>query len=136
MIRRPPRSTHGVRHSFPTRRSSDLELANERNRLANERTFLAWMRTGLASVGGGVAVMRLLYFHNISHKILANLAGGILIVLGISIFCFAVFDYKKGFKRLKLEKEYNKTLYVIATIAMIFTIVTIILFLITVQDLL
>lgn len=69
-------------------------LAGERTRFAAERTISAWMRTGLASVGGGFAIVHLLDFSSVHHKIIANIVGELLIVWGICIFIFSLRDYK------------------------------------------
>ena len=81
-------------------------LAGERNRLSNQRTFLAWTRTGLASVGGGVAIVRLLTFANPSHQMAAQIIGAVLIILGIVIFFLSLMDYRDTYKRLKVKEGY------------------------------
>ena len=99
-------------------------LANERNRLANERTFLAWIRTGLASVGGGLAVIRFLEFRNINHQILSQITGSMLVILGIAIFGLSFFDYRKSFKKLKIEKKNEVSLWTTTIISLVLIIIS------------
>lgn len=102
-------------------------LANERNRLANERTYLAWIRTGLASVGGGLAIIRFLAFKNINHEILSQITGSILVILGIAIFALSFFDYRKSFKKLKIEKYHAVSLWTTTIISFTLIIISFIL---------
>lgn len=94
-------------------------LASERNRLANERTFLSWIRTGLAIVGGGVALMGLLSFENLLHRQIAQVAGLVLIVLGISMFILAALDYRKTSRELKVLPGFAGSPMTISVIVMI-----------------
>ena len=110
-------------------------LANERNKLANERTFLAWTRTGLAIVGGGVAIIRLLTFENPNHQKVAQLIGAVLIVLGIIMFFLSFIDYSNSYKKLKVKDAYAGSIWSIALIAFILTIISIMLLVITVNNL-
>lgn len=105
-------------------------LANERNRLANERTFLAWIRTGLVSVGGGVAVMRLLSFQNPSYQILSEAMGSILIFLGIAIFFLSFVDFKRSAEKLKLENGANVSTRLMSCISFTLIFVSFVLLLI------
>ena len=82
------------------------DLAKERNSLANERTFLAWLRTGLGGMGGGVAIIRLLNFHNPAHRVIADWIGYFLIFWGIAIFLLALIDYKSRRDKLNLKTGY------------------------------
>jgi putative membrane protein len=83
-----------------TEAMESLILASERTRLAAERTFLAWIRTGLTSVAGGLAVARLILFHTLEHKYIANLIGQFLILWGIVAFTFALITYHQSCKKL------------------------------------
>jgi len=78
-------------------------LAAERNLLAADRTFLAWLRTGLAGVAGGFAIIRLLSFETYRNQVTAYIVGEMLVLWGISIFFFALFEYKRICG--KLEKD-------------------------------
>lgn len=105
-------------------------LASERNKLANDRTFLAWIRTGLGSVGGGVAVMKLLTFYQPLHKTLAEIMGSTLIVLGITIFILSYFDYRKSYRLLKQESKYPGTMVSITLISVVLVVVSFVLLII------
>ncbi|MGZ3633017.1 MAG: YidH family protein [Parachlamydiaceae bacterium] len=95
------------------------DLARERNRLANERTFLAWIRTGLASVGGGLATIRFLNFQHLSHEIVSQIVGSVLVILGITIFLLSYLDYKKRFNRLELQSGYTNSIHTIGAISLV-----------------
>lgn len=105
-------------------------LANERNRLANQRTFLAWVRTGLATVAGGLAIVRYLTFNTESHRIVSQIVGCILVLLGIGIFSVSFFDYKSSYKKLKVKGGYAGSLWMISSIAWVLAAVSIVLLLI------
>lgn len=70
-------------------------LAQERTLLAAERTFSAWLNTALGAMAGGLAILRLLIFKTIFHKILAHIIGNMLIMWGMLLIVFAAIDYKK-----------------------------------------
>jgi putative membrane protein len=106
-------------------------LANERNRLSNERTFLAWVRTGLATVGGGVAIMRLLSFENLHHRLLAQLVGAVLVILGVVIFILSSFDYASSYKKMKLKNGFISSMWWIISISVVLCILSMILLFIT-----
>lgn len=105
-------------------------LANERNRLANERTYLAWIRTGLASVGGGLAVMRFLIFNNPTHQLAAQIAGSILVILGILIFFLSFFDFRKSYQKLQLKEGFTGGVGTISLISFVLILVSFVLLLI------
>ena len=74
------------------------ELAMERTRgaerrtlLANERTFSAWLRTGLASIGGGLAVARLLGGEQ--EQVLSRTVGVLLVFSGAGMGILALWRY-------------------------------------------
>lgn len=104
-------------------------LANERTRFAAERTVSAWMRTGLASVGCGFAITRLIVFQTFNHQLIANAIGEILIVWGIFIFFFSLKDYKASCKKLKNAESKNE--WWITTTIVLFIVVSLFLFLLT-----
>ncbi len=83
--------------------SGQEALASERTLLAAERTFSAWIRTGLAAIGGGLAVARALVFNSYAHQVLAHVIGGLLVILGTSIFVYAIVSYHRACARLTQE---------------------------------
>ncbi len=109
-------------------------LAAERNWFANQRTFLSWMRTGLASVGGGVAAIRLLVFQNPSHRLISQYIGASLIVTGIFIFMMSFWDYYEGYAKLKSRIGRESSLWPIASVALIFCLVSGLLLLILLRE--
>jgi putative membrane protein len=78
------------------------ELAKERTLMASERTFLAWIRTGLAGVGGGIAIIRLITFHDPLHQTIALIVSKVLMGWGIAIFIFSLINYKQAYKKLDM----------------------------------
>lgn len=106
-------------------------LAGERTVLANERTFSAWIRTGLANVGGGVAIIRLLIFHNPTHLFLAQVIGCVLILLGIAIFLMAYLDYKKGHEKLQMHSGYAGSMWAVTGIVTVLVFISVTLLLIS-----
>ena len=81
-------------------------LAQERSYLADLRTFQSWIRTGLAAVGGGLALMRLLAFETFSHRLVAQVSGGMLVLLGVAIFVLSYIDYRNSCKTLYIHPGY------------------------------
>ncbi len=69
-------------------------LARLRTTLAIERTFAAWIRTGLASIGGGLAIIKLIPFRNYSNQLIANIIGILLAIWGISVIIIGFLNYK------------------------------------------
>lgn len=107
-------------------------LDRERTRLAAERTFLAWIRTGLTSIGIGIALARFIIFHTILHEQIGKLAGQLLILWGICIFCFALYSYRRICLQLKSSSFWRSyTGLTIATVVLI--ILSFILFWIVVE---
>ncbi len=102
-------------------------LATERNRLANERTFLAWTRTGLACVGGGLAIMRFLIFQTVTHQMMSQLVGGILVVLGIAIFGLSLFDYRRTYKKLSVHNGFAGSVGAVSAISFVLIAVSLVL---------
>ncbi len=92
------------------------KLAKERNQLAAERTLTAWIRTSLASVGGGFAILRLLEFQEYSHRVIADLVGELLILLGIFILAFSLIDYKKRVDELKIMHSHRHNIWLVITV--------------------
>lgn len=78
-------------------------LALERNLMAAQRTFTSWIRTGLAGVGGGILIMKVLSFSRVEHKLIATMAGQLMILWGILIFIFAFTGYSRISSKLLLE---------------------------------
>lgn len=75
------------------------QLSIQRTILANTRTFGAWVRTGLSSVLGGFAIAKFLGQSN-DHETLVSAIGILFIAIGIGIFIFAYFHYKKSHEKL------------------------------------
>lgn len=109
-------------------------LANERNKLANERTFLAWLRTGLASVGGGVAIIRLLPFQNSKNQFIAEILGSILVILGITIFFMSFLDYRTNF-RITTKHGFASSIWFTSVIMFVLEIISIFLLLVALNKL-
>jgi putative membrane protein len=80
-------------------------LAAERNEFAAQRTFSAWVRTGLAGVGGGLALIKVVLFNDPDKIVLAQFAGGILILWGISVNIYALFSYRRYALRSKFKYD-------------------------------
>lgn len=107
-------------------------LAKERTRFSAERTISSWLRTSLASVGGGFAIVRLLPFELVSHRIMANVIGEILIIWGTIILILSLVDYRRTCK--KLEHTINKTNELWVTITVfVFILVSLFLFIVTIS---
>lgn len=87
------------------------QLASERTLLAAERTFSAWIRTGLAGMGGGFAIIRLVSFQTMLHKIIAYFIGVFLILWALSIFIFALIRHREAVKRLETTIGYPVSLW-------------------------
>jgi putative membrane protein len=67
------------------------EWADRRTLLANERNFSAWLRTSLSSMGGGLAVARLLGAEEAGF--VAYAAGILLILFGATASLIAYWQY-------------------------------------------
>lgn len=91
-------------------------LSAERTQLAAERTLSAWIRTSLGSIGGGFAIVRLLEFQNLQHRLITSWVGEILIVLGIFILIFSLSTYRKRCKNLKVEAVKANDFWLITTV--------------------
>lgn len=107
------------------------QLAFERTRLSAERTVSSWIRTGLASAGGGFAIIRLLVFQNVSHRVLANIIGEILIVWGILIMIFALFDFRNSSKKFESIGSNKRNEWWITITMFIFILVSLFLLIVT-----
>lgn len=92
-------------------------LAIERNQLSAERTFSAWIRTGLAGVGGGLAISRLITFHNFTHQLIAKSLGQLLILWGILIFIFAILGYYRICSKLSKTNGHKVSKWQVTAIA-------------------
>lgn len=84
----------------PSAKKTSDELAEIRTLLAAERTYAAWVRTGLAGIGGGLAVIKLIFFQTVLHQTVAHLTGQLLIILGGLIFIFAYWNYRGAYQSL------------------------------------
>ncbi len=104
-------------------------LAIERNRLAALRTYNAWIRTGLAGVGGGIAVIKFVPFSSETHRMAADLIGEFLILWGIAIFFYALYEYIKNCKDSDSRPAY--TPMILITLSLV--VVSFLLFLIVKQ---
>lgn len=98
------------------------DLAMERTQLAAERTFLAWIRTGLTGVAGGLAVARLISFHTIEHKRIAQWVGELLILWGIMVFVFALISYRRNYNRFAHLEDYQHSLWQMTLVMLTVTI--------------
>ena len=74
-------------------------LAIERTRMANETTLLAYIRTGLYFLVAGSSLGHLV------GTTFWKLAGGPLIVIGVSIVISGVIRYRKVKKAITLSKD-------------------------------
>ena len=85
-------------------RSGDAALA--RDHLANERTYLAWLRTAINVMILGLAVAKLIH----GEGARADVAGGILIVVGFVVLVFGTTRTRRITRELregKYEADYN-----------------------------
>ncbi|TDB66926.1 YidH family protein [Arundinibacter roseus] len=69
-------------------------LAIERTKLANERTFLAYFRTSFALLAGGITIIRMDIFRDIS------LFGFVCLVLAPLVFFTGMWRYYSVKKRI------------------------------------
>lgn len=76
------------------------QLASERNRLAAERTLSAWLRTGLAGVGGGLAIIKFVFFKSPEKLQISYYSGIALVVWGIAVILYALLSYFRIIGRL------------------------------------
>lgn len=84
-----------------------MTIQNFRDHAANERTFLAWVRTGIAVIAFGFLVERFDLFLSylgrmtgqghqpISSTSLANLAGLVLILLGMTMIAVSAVRFRR-----------------------------------------
>ena len=101
--------------------SNTVWLAEEQMRMASERTYLAWIRTGLTSIGLGVAAAKFLIFENLWNRAAGKAAGISLIIWGMAIFLFALFNYQKSYHKLQIFKASRYALFpmIIITVALL-----------------
>src|SRR3546814_12981915 len=78
MIRRPPRSTRTA-HSFPTRRSSDLNAREAHGRKLAETSSQARLLQGLAETFGLSQAPRRIEIYDNSHIMGTNAVGGMVV---------------------------------------------------------
>lgn len=108
-------------------------LASERTLLAAERTFSAWIRTGLAGVGGGLAVARALVFQSYAHRVAVHVVSGALVILGASIFVYAIVAYRHTCERLAHAGLLNNSIRALGFMTVVLLIVAMLIFWITLQ---
>ena len=77
--------------------------AERRTLLANERTFSAWLRTGLTSIGGGLAVARLLGGDDTGEG-LARIVGMLLVLAGGGVSMLGLWRYARVSRVLERER--------------------------------
>ncbi len=120
--------------------AENLRLAKERTFLAAERTLFSaqstlssWIRTGLASVGGGFAIIRLIAFQPISHRIMAKIIGELLIIWGIIILISSLCSYRKFCKNIKNDLPPTTEPWITSTVV-IFVVVSLFLVFVTINQ--
>lgn len=74
-------------------------LAHGRSLYAAERTFAAWIRTGFSISGAGVTLATAL--QNTASRKISLVMGTILILAGIVMFGYALYEYRRSFKYIK-----------------------------------
>jgi putative membrane protein len=109
------------------------ELASERTSLAAQRTFSAWIRTGLAGVGGGLAVPRVLKFNSDEHLFVAHVIAALLVIWGVSIFIYAIIDYRRTCMRLRQEGPSKNSLRALLLMTAVLLIIAALVFWIALQ---
>lgn len=80
-------------------------LSTERTLLAAERTFFSLIRTALSALAGGVAIIRLIAFRTLLHKIIAYGIGETLILWACALMIMAYRDYTKIHRQLVVHKK-------------------------------
>lgn len=74
-------------------------LAHGRSLYAAERTFAAWIRTGFSISGAGVTLATAL--QNTASRMISLVMGTILVLAGIIMFGYALYEYRNSFKYIK-----------------------------------
>lgn len=74
-------------------------LAHGRSLYAAERTFAAWIRTGFSISGAGVTLATAL--QNTTSRTISLVMGTILILAGIIMFAYALYEYRRSFNYIK-----------------------------------
>jgi putative membrane protein len=74
-------------------------LAIDRTILANESTFLAHVRTSLALIAGGITLAHFL------SGLVVDILGGLLIIIGITLFFIGYIRYKKMLRSISEIKR-------------------------------
>jgi len=114
---------------------TQVELAQERNRLSHLRTFLSWIRTGLAIVGGGFALARFIAFENPTNRLIGQRVGELLILLGMMVFALSLLDYKSTYQKMERGSTYGGSLWSVALISLMLIGISSFLFYIVVRRL-
>lgn len=99
------------------------ELARIRTVMAAERTFAAWVRTGLATLGGGLAIVKLIPFRQVQHEWIAHLTGQLLIISGCGIFLFALINYGRTRRALGTKDPTSPPVWLFALLSLFLTII-------------
>ena len=94
------------------------DWAEDRTLLANERTFGGWLRTGLAAVGVGLGFQAI--FRSFEPTWMAKAAASIFILIGITIFIFALQTAKAMLDRLQAHTAEPVSSTRITVIAVLF----------------
>ncbi len=115
----PDRSVYGQVLNFNSIHDS-MNIENSQNKnsidrsrehLANERTFLAWIRTSIALMGFGFVIVKFTLFlkqlavmmdaESFPRQGFSDLAGVIMVSVGVIIAAFAFMQYKLNSKNLQ-----------------------------------
>ncbi|BCU68383.1 hypothetical protein HS7_18200 [Sulfolobales archaeon HS-7] len=97
-------------------------MVNPSDHLANKRTFLAWIRTGIALMGFGFVIAKFQLFLRLILKeaVGKGYTGSLLIIAGVAIIAYALYEYLETEKELKNERFQARTVSaVILAIALI-----------------
>ncbi len=110
------------------------ELAAIRTLLAAEWTYAAWIRTGLAGIGGGLAVIKLIFFQTLVHQTIAHWTGQLFIILGGLIFVFAYWNYRQSYRSLGIEEKLvsRSISFILAGVTVVLIVISALLFWLTV----
>lgn len=100
-----------------------IELARIRTVLAAERTFSAWVRTGLATLGGGLAIVKLVPFKQVEHEWIARLTGQLLIIAGCGIFLFALVNYGRTRRALGTGDSTSPPVWVFTLLSLLLAVI-------------
>ena len=108
-------------------------LDSERTLLAAERTYSAWIRTGLAALGGGLAIVRALVDSSDESVAVSHVIGGMLVILGVGIFIYAILSYHRSCVRLSQKGLSKNSLGAMVLITIFLLIIAGLVFWLTLQ---